>query len=83
MSQSVLLTGVLPIPTVQLSVTFSNRYLCKGVCKRVQLFKKAVLENSVFIEEKNHLWGMYKTVKKIKNHFNLPSKVVFVKFLCC
>lgn len=32
----------------------------------VQLFKKkAVLGNSVFIKE-NHLWGMYKTVKKKK-----------------
>ena len=53
----------------------------------VQLLKKAVLENSVFIKE-NYLWGMYKTVKKKKKTlkkttFNLPSKVVFVKFLCC
>ena len=53
----------------------------------VQLLKKAVLENSVFIKE-NYLWGIYKTVKKKKknlkkNTFNLPSKVVFVKFLCC
>ena len=52
------------------------------------IIKKAVLENSVFIKE-NYLWGMYKTVKKKKkknlkkNTFNLPSKVVFVKFLCC
>lgn len=68
-------SGVLPFPTVQLSVTFSNRYLCKGVCKRVQLFKKAVLENSVFIEEKNHLWGMYKTVKKLKITSICPVKL--------
>lgn len=68
-------TGVLPFRTVQLSVTFSNRYLCKGVCKRVQLFKKAVLENSVFIEEKNHLWGMYKTVKKLKITSIFPVKL--------
>lgn len=51
------------------------------------IIKKAVLENSVFIKE-NYLRGMYKTVKKKKNlkkknTFNLPSKVVFVKFLCC
>ena len=31
----------------------------------VQLLKKAVLENNVFIKE-NYLWGMYKTVKKKK-----------------
>lgn len=48
------------------------------------IIKKAVLENGVFIKE-NYIWGMYKTVKKVKkkNKFNLPSKVVFVKFLCC
>lgn len=57
-------TGVLPFRTVQLSVTFSNRYLCKGVCKRVQLFKKTVLENSVFIEEKKSLMGHVQNCKK-------------------
>lgn len=56
--------SVLLFWTVQLSITFSNRYLCKVyVC--LCNYKKAVLENSVFIKE-NYLWGMYKTVKNLK-----------------
>lgn len=67
--------GVLLFQTVQLSVTFSNRYLCKGVCKLVQLFKKAVLENSVFIKEKSLMGHVQNCKKNLKITSICPVKL--------
>lgn len=41
--------------------------------------KKTVLENSVFMKKKSLMGHVQNCIKT----FNLPSKVVFVIFLCC
>lgn len=37
--------------------------ICVRCMYACAVMEKAVLENSVFMRKKNHLWGMYKTVK--------------------
>lgn len=61
--------------SVQFPTLLPNRDLYKVyVCLCNDLKKKSALENSVFIKE-NHLWGMYKIVKKKKKTYkNLKKK---------